>query len=119
MTHLMAKQTILVVDDEPAIRDMVSTLLARHGYSLDCAENAVEAMNCLKKGRVAPAILDVVLPDGDGVHLATLIKRMDPALFMMGLLALSSWPYGRSRIRSGAVPPRPACLRQAPGGVCH
>ena len=79
-TPLKAKQSILVVDAEKNIRGMVSTLLSRHGYAVDCAENAEEAMEHLKKRPVDLVILDVVLPDGDGVHLAELIKETNPNL---------------------------------------
>lgn len=73
-----AKHTILVVDDEIAIRDMVAMLLSRHGYDVECAENAAEAVMRLKKGPVDLVVLGVVLADVDAVHLATLTKNMDP-----------------------------------------
>lgn len=77
---MKGKHSILVVDDEPAICNMLSMLLIGHGYAVDCAESAAAAIQRLKKGRVDLVILDVILPDGDGVHLAKLIKEMDPAL---------------------------------------
>lgn len=77
---LKGKNCILVVDDEKSIRLAVSKLLSQHGYAVAAAENAAEAMKHLTKSRVDLVILDVVLPDGDGVHLAKLMKKMDPSL---------------------------------------
>ena len=68
------------MDDEASIREVVSKLLSKHGYAVTCAENAKEALEHLTNSRVDLVILDVVLPDGDGVHLARLIRRMDLSL---------------------------------------
>lgn len=77
---MKAKHAILVVDDEESVCTMASTLLARHGYAVDCAQSAKDAIKRLKENRFDLVILDVALPDADGVHLAELIKKMDPAL---------------------------------------
>lgn len=79
-TRPTRQTTILVVDDEPTIREMVCKLLARHGYAVDSADHAAEAMTHLKKSRVDLVILDGALPDDDGLNLARLIKKMDPTL---------------------------------------
>ncbi|MDP6625098.1 MAG: response regulator, partial [Nitrospinota bacterium] len=43
------KEKILVVDDEPVIRELLVNFLQREGYTVDCAGNGVEALKVLKK----------------------------------------------------------------------
>jgi len=62
------KKTILIVDDEYQIREMVRTFLINEGYDVLEAENGIEAIDRLKTNHVDLILLDVMMPDMDGIQ---------------------------------------------------
>ncbi|TCU57477.1 two-component system KDP operon response regulator KdpE [Novosphingobium sp. PhB57] len=66
--------TILVVDDEPAIRRLLRAGLARAGYAVVEAANAREALNAMAIDKPEVVLLDLGLPDRDGLELIPAIK---------------------------------------------
>jgi DNA-binding NtrC family response regulator len=65
----MATATILVVDDEPDIRELVSDILGDEGYAVITAENAAAAREARRTRRPDAILLDVWMPDADGISL--------------------------------------------------
>ncbi len=63
---------ILVVDDELGIRDLLSEILSDEGHSVETAENAAQARAARQRGRPDLVLLDIWMPDTDGV---TLLKE--------------------------------------------
>lgn len=63
---------ILVVDDEPGIRELLSEILADEGYDISLAENASEARALRQQARPDLVLLDIWMPDTDGI---TLLKE--------------------------------------------
>lgn len=68
MNH-MANNTILVVDDELGIRELLSEILRDEGYSVALAENAEQARNYRNQTRPDLVLLDIWMPDTDGITL--------------------------------------------------
>jgi DNA-binding NtrC family response regulator len=64
--------TILVVDDELGIRALLSEILADEGHTVELAENAVQARACRERLRPDLVLLDIWMPDVDGI---TLLKE--------------------------------------------
>ena len=60
---------ILVVDDELGIRDLLSEILNDEGHSVDVAENATQARSARSEGPYDLVLLDIWMPDTDGVSL--------------------------------------------------
>ncbi|MBS0507141.1 MAG: response regulator [Proteobacteria bacterium] len=60
---------ILVVDDELAIRDLLSEILNDEGHSVDLAENATQARSARQASNYDLVLLDIWMPDTDGVSL--------------------------------------------------
>ena len=60
------EKRILVVDDDDAIRALVSTVLRRRGYHVDAARNGVEAMEKIAERRYALVVLDLMMPRMSG-----------------------------------------------------
>ena len=58
---------ILMVDDDPGIRDVVSDFLGRHGYRVETAGDAREMEQALERASVDLIVLDVMLPGEDGL----------------------------------------------------
>ena len=71
----MAESTILIVDDEPAIRDMVDITLDLAGYKSITASNAHEALVSVIDKRPDLVLLDWMLPGGSGIELARRLRR--------------------------------------------
>ena len=64
--------TILVVDDELGIRALLSEILSDEGHSIELAENAAQARAARERGRPDLVLLDIWMPDVDGI---TLLKE--------------------------------------------
>lgn len=65
----MANNTILVVDDEIGIRELLSEILSDEGYRVVLAENAEQARVCRNQSRPDLVLLDIWMPDTDGITL--------------------------------------------------
>lgn len=65
----MANNTILVVDDELGIRELLSEILGDEGYNIALAENAEQARNYRNQTRPDLVLLDIWMPDTDGITL--------------------------------------------------
>ena len=72
------KTKIMVVDDDPNIRELMSTLLASEGYDVIPAGNATEVQTCLSGPQTDVVLLDLQLPDGHGLDLLPEIKKQWP-----------------------------------------
>jgi CheY-like chemotaxis protein len=75
MERHMAAATILIVDDDVAIRELLSETLAGEGYRVATAANGAEALQRL--GQVQPSliVLDVTMPVLDGLGVAQELRR--------------------------------------------
>lgn len=69
------RHKVLIVDDEPHIRRLIGAALARADYATVEAENARQAMDRLRDERPDVVLLDLGLPDRDGLELVPLVKR--------------------------------------------
>jgi two-component system OmpR family response regulator len=65
---------ILVVDDDPGIRTLISGFLERHGYHVDTAEHAARMRTLLEQSAYDLIVLDVMMPGEDGL---SVLRRMD------------------------------------------
>jgi len=75
----MNKQTrILVVDDDENIRNTMKAILESEGYTVDIAANGMEAIKRSEETAYNVALLDIRLPDMEGVELLKLIKDAVP-----------------------------------------
>lgn len=74
---------LLVVDDEPAIRRLLSTGLTRGGYVVVEAGTARDALTALQIDKPDAVLLDLGLPDRDGLELVPLVKSSGAALLVI------------------------------------
>lgn len=65
----MSSLHVLVIDDEPALRQVLAGAVAKAGYSVDQAASAMEAAAKLERGDVDVALCDIKMPDGSGIDL--------------------------------------------------
>ncbi|NSB30255.1 response regulator transcription factor [Clostridium saccharoperbutylacetonicum] len=71
----MNKINILVVDDEKEIRDLIEIYLRNEGYGIFLAEDGVSALKILKEEDIKLVILDIMLPDIDGISVCRSIRN--------------------------------------------
>ena len=72
------KAEVLVVDDESAIAEGLRLILEREGYVVQTAVSIAEAAARMDGGDFAVALVDLMLPDGDGMGLLKILKGRDP-----------------------------------------
>ena len=68
----MKKNHILIVDDEPDIRNLLKDILEDEGYEISVAKNATDARKLRRQRRPDLVLLDIWMPDTDGI---TLLKE--------------------------------------------
>ena len=77
---MLPNKRILVVDDEPEIIELLRDILVGHGYEVDSAALASDALDLVRASIYDAAIVDFNLPDMDGVMLHRQIRQMDEEL---------------------------------------
>ena len=73
-----ARENILVVDDETAIRDLITDVLTIAGYQIKSAKDGLEALNLIRKEKFALILLDVNLPKIDGFTILEKLQEISP-----------------------------------------
>lgn len=75
---------ILIVDDEPALQNMVGEILAQAGYETEAALCCAQALERFRTAAPDAVLLDVMLPDGDGFSLLGRLRELRdvPVLFL-------------------------------------
>ena len=94
---------VLVVDDEPALRQMLTLMLGRAGYDVEAAASAEEAAARLAKGEFDVVLCDIKLPGMDGIELLrrTRASGSDTAFIMV--TAFASMDTAIEALKAGAT----------------
>ena len=108
-------QQILIVEDDPALREALSQVLADEGYDLLGARDGLEAVNCLKKGsRPDVILLDLSMPVVNGWEFRMFQKR-HPDLAHIPVILITAGGYSREEVawlEPSALLPKPIDLPQ-------
>jgi FixJ family two-component response regulator len=84
----MKTRFIVVIDDDDAVRDSVSTLLEAHGFPVRCFASGPEFLQSNFQGKTACLLLDYHMPDMTGIDLLNELKRRGfsyPTILITGL----------------------------------
>ncbi len=81
-------QRILVVDNEPRIRDLLAEVLADDGHQVVSLTSGPEALDRHRTGRWDVVVLDLSLPGISGLEVARTLRERDP---VVGIVAISGW----------------------------
>ncbi len=98
----MPRGSILVVDDESEIREGLAVLLTSEGYGVSSAETGESGLAKLEERPYDLLLLDVSLPDRNGLELLREIRRRDPHLSIVLITAYGSIDMARQAFKSGA-----------------
>ncbi|MER5519073.1 MULTISPECIES: response regulator transcription factor [unclassified Streptomyces] len=79
--------TVLIVEDEPSIADVLAIALRYHRFEVMTAGTVRDALTLAERTRPDAALLDVMLPDGDGRALARELRARQPDLALVFLTA--------------------------------
>src|SRR5215472_10979127 len=98
-----ATGSILIIDDEAAIRESLETLLAIEGYSVEAARSAEEGLAMLAASPRDLVLLDFALPDRNGLDVLDEIRQRDPGLPVIMITAYGTVENAVKAIQSGAT----------------
>ena len=98
----MTKAKILVVDDEEAIREVVSTLLEAQGHECASVSNGHLAQEFLRRQTVDLVLSDMVMPEMDGLRLVEWLRQTDPDIPIIMVTAMHDISTALEAIRRGA-----------------
>jgi two-component system, NtrC family, response regulator PilR len=99
-----APSRILVVDDEPGLRQMLKILFTRQGYQVVCAPGYQTAIEALERApQPFPLVLtDLIMPDGSGLNILEAAKRRSASTEVIVMTAHSSVDVAVNAMRLGA-----------------
>ena len=95
--------TVLIIDDETAIRESLETLLEFEGYSVQSAESGEEGLAKLAETPFDLVLLDFALPDRNGLEILADIRSRDPQLAVIMITAYGTVDNAVRAMQSGAT----------------
>jgi len=98
-----APTRVLVVDDDDAVRDVISTLLAEEGYQTATASSSDEALGACKDGDYQLVLSDMKMPGHDGLWLLERIRTDYPSIAVIMLTAFGDTELAVDCLRRGAA----------------
>ena len=93
---------ILIVDDEPAHRQMIRAVLDAEGYAIDEAADGKEAVNCVRKRYYDLILMDIRMSKMSGIEALKEIKLINPGIAVIVMTAYASVSTAVEALKSGA-----------------
>ncbi len=94
--------SVLVIDDEEIMREILETLLVREGYHVRLASGGEEGLEMAKAGTFDAAIVDVMMPGMDGLTTLEELKKLDDDLPVLMVTAFASVETAITAMKRGA-----------------
>jgi putative nucleotidyltransferase with HDIG domain len=101
-SSLVDKEKVLVVDDEEAIREVVTTLLEAQGYHCVACGNGRIALEAFRNDTFDLVLSDIVMPEMDGLKLLSELRMDDPDVPVIMVTAMHDIAIALEAIRAGA-----------------
>ncbi len=93
---------VLVVDDDIVLQNSVKEALLYHSFQVDVANNGKEALNAIYKDKYDLVVMDVNMPEMDGISALTEIKKVDHSVIVIILTAYSNVSDAVKVVKEGA-----------------
>jgi CheY-like chemotaxis protein len=108
----MASPQVLVVEDDPAILDLIAELVRDEGYTVETAHNGAEALAILNHSRRDPCciLLDLMMPVMSGWELMSVL-RQDDRLVTIPIVVVSA-EASASDVRAARILKKPIAIEQ-------
>ena len=100
----MRELTILLAEDDVLSQKVTTFYLKRYGHEVDIAKNGIEAVNCFKAKKYDLILMDIQMPEMDGLQAATEIRRIEtdyPAKGHTTIIAITTNPDKISIFKAG------------------
>lgn len=98
----MERRCVLVVDDDPGVRDVIRSMLESSGFSVLLAENGKEAMRMLKTERADLILTDLVMPEQEGIETIKALRQEYPDIKVIAMSGAFGGDYLRIASYLGA-----------------
>ena len=99
----MTYNSILIVDDEPIVRESLRDWLQHAGYKVETAQNGEEALTFVKNNDYSIIILDIRLPGKTGIAVLQEIKAIKPQIKSIFISAYPTVEFSNEAKRLGAL----------------
>ena len=96
------KEKILVVDDDPGMRDTLEAVLSADDYKVSTAANGKDAIDILERSKFDILLLDLKMPDCKGTELLPKIKKLDPDNIVIMMTAYGTIKTAVEAVKLGA-----------------
>ncbi|MDP1761073.1 MAG: response regulator, partial [Deltaproteobacteria bacterium] len=93
---------ILVIDDDKAMRDACFQILSRQGYRVELAASAKQGLSLLERLSFETILLDLVMPDMDGLEALKKIRALDPDVEVIIITGYGTIQSAVESIKAGA-----------------
>ncbi len=97
-----ASPNVLIVDDEPLIRETLAEFLIQEGFAVETCGDALGALGLAEQHRFDVALLDVQLPGMDGLELMERLRKVSPETFVLSITAHATVESAVAAFQRGA-----------------
>ncbi len=95
--------TVLIVDDEEPVRGTLGRFLSQQGYEVVIAATGAEALEILRRQKIACVLLDIRMPDASGIDLVPQILDLEPQAALLMLTAVNDAASATRSMQRGAM----------------
>src|SRR5208337_1398272 len=95
-------ESVLVVDDDAAVRKTLSSILSLEGYVVETRDNGKQALKAVEKELFDVALIDIQLPDMKGVDLLSKLKQKQPRMVRIIITGFPSMDNAIKAVNEGA-----------------
>jgi len=96
------QERILIVDDEPAVRKLITRILSKEGYQCEEADSGAQVLDRLRSNKTELVILDIRMPGKSGIELLPEIKACHPNTAVIMVTAVVEIPSAVQCMKLGA-----------------
>ena len=99
----MTRPHLLIVEDDPEMRDLLRKVLEKDGYQVSVAADGHEAIPLLSRGHFNLVVTDMLMPHDGGLELLEFIRKTQPMLPVIIITAFGDWQSYSRALELGAV----------------
>jgi len=99
---MSTRATVLIIDDEPGIREMLSYELSREGFEVETAESGLAAVQAVKRRKFDLAVTDLKMPGMDGAATVEALRSLDPDIEVIVATGYASVETAVACMKNGA-----------------